>query len=581
MGVHNVLEAACKGLKVDPAPYESPAKPELHNRTYLALAIWIIGRVRPKLPSAPKALDEVLEDAKRVAARVEGNQVDLVKERTLTLRRLGYAEPTADAAEELVRALALETMECLINNVCGKGSRAAAKVAATLLGRGFLDELHREILRLDAVTTIERQRLLATSDVAEVFWRGALGARVSHVVVRLESGKYGLIAKTRGRWTWAEGERDDILATLPEAQMEGAIDAVVGRREETPMTTPSRSRDQTGDARRPRYAILEGLGVLGAMALSDGRGWFVTKDGAMTTWLRGESTPRSSLTKTCVGRVTGVHAAGSFAVTWGAILTLWDGTQPTEIDTRNLDVECAVVVVAGPTPPTVVWAHKEAVFFGDKKVTTDLGMRQRILVDDKQSEVIVCSAAGTRRYGLDGKPVSKVDVRFAGSHHQLVGEHHLAVWNDRAREVRIARRDTMTGELDLTLDATDVDYVTCDPKGERFMVRYHRGKRVAAFDGKTGRRTHRVQARDLGTKGSAVEALFPLRRGAILAFAPYPRGETLLVDLDARLLFQWKLGRFYAGGRSFFVEDERSALFAHTTESSRALRFDQAEGLFS
>ena len=58
------------------------------------------------------------------------------------------------------------------------------------------------------------------------------------MIVRLNDGRHGLIAKTKGRWTWSAGERDDMLATVPDAMMESATQAVlVGSAKKSAATT--------------------------------------------------------------------------------------------------------------------------------------------------------------------------------------------------------------------------------------------------------------------------------------------------------------------------------------------------------
>ena len=86
------------------------------------------------------------------------------------------------------------------------------------------------------------------------------------------------------------------------------------------------------------------------------------------------------------------------------------------------------------------------------------------------------------------------------------------------------------------------------------------------FDAR-GKQTHRLQARELGSPGSAVAELFPLERGGVLAFAPYPRGEALLVDFDGSLLGRWLLDRFYTGGNSYLAERGDHVVFTHSREN--------------
>ena len=93
-------------------------------------------------------------------------------------------------------------------------------------------ELRLYALRHDGAregyVTAVRETMTGVYEIVASLWRGCTGAKVAHCIVRLHSGQLGLIAKTKGRWSWHQGERDDVLATVPDALMEGAVAAIVG-----------------------------------------------------------------------------------------------------------------------------------------------------------------------------------------------------------------------------------------------------------------------------------------------------------------------------------------------------------------
>ena len=60
-------------------------------------------------------------------------------------KNVGRRAPSKEPCEEVSRGVAWEVSECLINNVCGKGARAAAAATARILGEPFLELLDDEI----------------------------------------------------------------------------------------------------------------------------------------------------------------------------------------------------------------------------------------------------------------------------------------------------------------------------------------------------------------------------------------------------------------------------------------------------
>jgi hypothetical protein len=63
--------------------------------------------------------------------------------------------------------------------------------------------------------------------VERVIWRADRGnGTAGHFLCRLETGEpYGLVTKLKGRWRWAAGERDLVLATLPGEHFEAGTAA--------------------------------------------------------------------------------------------------------------------------------------------------------------------------------------------------------------------------------------------------------------------------------------------------------------------------------------------------------------------
>ncbi|MCP3140365.1 hypothetical protein [Pyxidicoccus xibeiensis] len=95
--------------------------------------------------------------------------------------------------------------------------------------RDFLAELDARILRLECSAAIAP--LVpggAVPDIAEVLWRGDGGkGRVLHFIARLSDGTYGLVTKLGRRWAWVHGNRDEVLASVPDTLFPEAARAVM------------------------------------------------------------------------------------------------------------------------------------------------------------------------------------------------------------------------------------------------------------------------------------------------------------------------------------------------------------------
>ncbi len=466
--VHNVLQAARTALGLAPeAPAHGGAPlPLLYNATYMELVLWIADRVAPKLPEAVRAKhDAIVAAARGVRAPEQLSKKDRAVLTGCIARTGAYGAWEVDPASPIVVAqgVALDACECDVNANCGKGTRAAAVAAAKLLGPSFLEALDAEIVRLDAVTMLQKQEIDPGARVEATLWRGATGAKTTHWIVKLDDGRFGLLSKVKGKWRWHEGARDDVLATVPEAHMKEAFAAVLGG------APPARAKPEVAAEVLP----LEG-GILAGVALGpDGTAWAVTREGELAeldhgSWRRFRAK---------VGRVDGISAeAGRRVLTWGKQITLWTDGEPR-------------VVKARPAQPPAPARFER----GDKHRTVSIGSGPTLELDKGNIERVVVT-------------------------------------------------------------------------GERVLVGYHAGKRVAAF-GLDGVQQKRVDARDLG---AGFDFVFPLARGGgmVLGFAPHPRGDVLLCDLDAHALGAWKLGRFYVGGKSYLAERDGKVLFGHATTHS-------------
>lgn len=89
----------------------------------------------------------------------------------------------------------------------------------------FLAFLDEELRRLDVVNAVEKRKQAPTSPVTRAIWRGDQGGSVRIWLAELADGRYGLLYKPKSRYTWLEGDRESVLASLPDAWFGAAIAA--------------------------------------------------------------------------------------------------------------------------------------------------------------------------------------------------------------------------------------------------------------------------------------------------------------------------------------------------------------------
>jgi len=83
------------------------------------------------------------------------------------------------------------------------------------------------ILKEDALTQLTKMKQQPQSRVVAAAWRWAEKGKTAMWIVQLEEG-FALWWKVRGQWRLVEGPRDDVLASVPDAQMASAVAALLG-----------------------------------------------------------------------------------------------------------------------------------------------------------------------------------------------------------------------------------------------------------------------------------------------------------------------------------------------------------------
>ncbi len=212
-------------MPANPLHDTRPSPPWLAPRELARIALWLVDRVMT--PTAEQrglmtAALEQLDEAERGYA--DPYAVDLAR------------EPTG--SNNLV-ALALETARRADRNPAAAvvAAKRAAKLAAQLVRadrgdlRALIDALDERLFLVEVAALIEqRVEPAVAARVTRVMFRAEADqkGRVGNVVVRLGED-WGLLAKQKGRFRWFEGGRSEILATVPDAAFERAVDVIVAR----------------------------------------------------------------------------------------------------------------------------------------------------------------------------------------------------------------------------------------------------------------------------------------------------------------------------------------------------------------
>ncbi len=406
--------------------------------------------------------------------------------------------------------MAAEAHQLHLNARCGTATRAAVAAAASVLGAEFVRSLDQELLRLGAVTVLQRHGLMTPAPVARTLWRGGTAVTITHWLVQLTDGRFGLIAKRKGRWVVSTGSRDDMLATVPDALMKAAVMAVLG-----------------GDA--PVLAAAKATVVLRAQPSEPPKELAVSGDGTRVFVLRarGLAVLDAATGETIEERIPLVGQGLTVAHDGRQVLLrvdelrVWDGTT-----VRRIAPYVHEAIFLGET---VVSRTDDLITFHLAEARTVKGLKHQRLF-----------AAGGRLYALadgaglvlekDGTVVRTLELQ--GDQHFVSEDGRIASWRkgDSARTVALSNGPTLTCEKG---PISRVAFA-----GDDVLVVSNRGRRAATF-WRDGTPRHAFDTRDLGVP--TVE-LVPLATGGFFGFAPGKKGLALVADAQGTSLVSLTLG---------------------------------------
>jgi hypothetical protein len=235
MAVSNAAHLLLSALKASPPNSHPPSpfhmggpQPKIGARAYVVAAVWFADRAAPFVDPRDKSqFDTYVAAAKR--------QLVLgVDDRTQrqVLSDAWRAKPSRTPHKIGAWAAHEATNWTTRPIYAGGPARAAAANFAKLLAKKspallpqLLADLDMLCIHLEALTMLDDRKETLSAPVATTLWRGHDRGKVTHWLMRLESGELALLAKLGTRWKLIEGKRDDVLASVGDAHFAAAVRA--------------------------------------------------------------------------------------------------------------------------------------------------------------------------------------------------------------------------------------------------------------------------------------------------------------------------------------------------------------------
>ncbi len=231
----NAAHLLLAALKVSPADAHPPRpfhmggpQPKIGARAYVIGALWLAERAAPFVDTRDTwDFNTYVAAAKRQL--VLGPDDKTVRETLLDAMR---SKPSR-AAGKIGAWAAHEAANWSFRPIyAGGAARPAAANLAKIIEKKspdalprFLAELDALCVHLEALTMLEDRTEKPSAPVAATLWRGHDHGKVTHWLMRLESGELVLLAKLGSRWKLIEGKRDDVLSSVGDAHFAAAVRA--------------------------------------------------------------------------------------------------------------------------------------------------------------------------------------------------------------------------------------------------------------------------------------------------------------------------------------------------------------------
>lgn len=235
-GAHHFLLGALKVAPPEthpPEPFHGGGPPlKIDAEAYVVGALWLADRMRPYLDERDRAdFEAFVALAKK---QLELGPDDKTNQKAIFAANAGkYARVPAKIGAWAAHEAGNWAWRSIYAG--GAARPAAANVARFLAKKapaelpGYLRELDAYCLYLEALTQLREKNQKTSAKVAQALWRGHENNKVLCWLMRLDNKKLALLFKEKTRWRLVEGERDDVLATVPEAHFQAAVDAAMTR----------------------------------------------------------------------------------------------------------------------------------------------------------------------------------------------------------------------------------------------------------------------------------------------------------------------------------------------------------------
>jgi hypothetical protein len=131
--------------------------------------------------------------------------------------------PSGSNWRELLNPAVAETVKALAGLPPGSKKRARSNVQV----REFLSTLDDFLLEQECIGILAERAITPRSEIGRVLLRQRTDDRgLAAILVELEDGGEGLLVKLKGRWTWHEGSRDELVATVPDAYFKRVVESL-------------------------------------------------------------------------------------------------------------------------------------------------------------------------------------------------------------------------------------------------------------------------------------------------------------------------------------------------------------------
>jgi hypothetical protein len=229
---HVVLAYAWRAAPADARPtgavHRGEPEPLIGAKNSVRLVVYLARRVAHLVPRAEKKdFDRLLQLAVTAVAAGRSNAP----------LHAAIDRASKEGPASLARSACIEARAALSHpEMAGIAARPAGVRAVGVLleaegkdaVRRFLGDLDEELRRLDVAHAVEVRKKAPSRLLVRAIHRAAEKGKVVLWLAELEGGQLGLLSKQGRLWTWSEGGRDEILATIPDAHFERAVMAAKG-----------------------------------------------------------------------------------------------------------------------------------------------------------------------------------------------------------------------------------------------------------------------------------------------------------------------------------------------------------------